>query len=95
MNQMQLFEINVTKKNDNLVIKWQLSKIEISLSDITEVDYDHTYGGEDKSAIRIGNPYGSTDTVVIKTKKGAYVLFTNIGGMKEKILSYVREGGTK
>ena len=86
---MQLFEINVTKKYENLVIKWQLSKIEILLSDITEVDYDPTYGGEDKSAIRIGNPYASTDTVVIKTKKGTYILFTNIGGVKEKILSYV------
>ncbi len=89
VNRMQLFEINVTKKNNSLIIKWQLSKIEILLSDITEVHYDNTYGGKDKSAIRIGNPYASTDTVVINTKKGNYVLFTNIGGMKEKIESYV------
>ncbi|WP_377890299.1 hypothetical protein [Alkalihalobacillus sp. R86527] len=86
---MHLFEINVTKKNENLIIKWQLSKIEIPLSDITRVDYDNTYGGKDKSAIRIGNPYASTDTVAIKTRKETYILFTNIGGMRERILSYI------
>ncbi|WP_270181175.1 SunI/YnzG family protein [Alkalihalobacillus sp. CinArs1] len=86
---MHLFEVNVTKKDENLVIKWQLSKIEIPLSEIVEVNYDNTFGGEEKSAIRVGNPYASTDTVVIKTTKDTYILFTNIGGMKERILSYV------
>lgn len=89
VNNMHLFEINVTKKNDCLLIKWQLSKLEIPLTDITEVFYDNTYGGEDKTAFRIGNPYASTDTVVIKTRTETYILFTNIGGMKERILSYI------
>ncbi|WP_419465930.1 hypothetical protein [Bacillus spongiae] len=46
-----------------------LSKIEIPLSEITNVDYDNTYGSKNKSAIRIGYPYASTDTIVIKIKK--------------------------
>ncbi|MFC0190382.1 hypothetical protein ACFFJY_18935 [Fictibacillus aquaticus] len=86
---MELFEIKVAKKGEHLLIKWQLSKIEIPLSDITDVVNDDTYAGEEKSAIRIGNPYGNTDRVVIKTLKGTYVLFTSIGGMRDKILSFM------
>jgi hypothetical protein len=85
---MGIFEVNVSKINGNLQIKWQLSSIEIPLSYIIEVINDDTYGGEEKSAIRIGNPYGHTDRVVIKTRTGAYIIFTSIGGLKEKILSY-------
>jgi hypothetical protein len=86
---MGIFEVNIQKINENLQIQWQLSSIEIPLSDINEIVNDDTYGGEEKSAIRIGNPYGHTDRVVIKTKTGTYILFTSIGGLKEKILSYM------
>jgi hypothetical protein len=86
---MQLFEIKVSKNNEFLVINWQLNKIEIPLSDIIDVKNDDTYGGTEKSAIRIGNPYGNTDRVVIKTKKETYILFTSIGSIKEKILSFI------
>ncbi|MEI2666264.1 hypothetical protein V8G47_16715 [Rossellomorea sp. LJF3] len=68
-------------------MKYQLTKIEIPLSDIKDVVNDDTYGGEEKSALRIGTPYGHTDRVVIKTKKGTYILFTSIGGLRVKILS--------
>ncbi|MCY7562849.1 SunI/YnzG family protein [Paenibacillus macerans] len=50
-----------------LIITWQLSKTEIFLKDIEEVGFDETYGGEEKNAIRIGTPYGTTDRVFIKT----------------------------
>ncbi|MDM5340564.1 hypothetical protein QUF84_25565 [Fictibacillus enclensis] len=86
---MELFEIKVSKQGENLLIRWQLTKVEIPLSDITDVVNDDTYGGEEKSAIPIGTPYGTTDRVVIKSKKGTYILFTNIGGIKEKILSFM------
>ncbi|MCM3718132.1 PH domain-containing protein [Fictibacillus phosphorivorans] len=86
---MAIFEVKVSKKGDNLLIKYQLSAIEIPLSDITDVLDDDTYGGEEKAAFRIGSPYGHTDRVVIKSKKRTYILFTSIGGMREKILSYM------
>jgi hypothetical protein len=89
---MELFELKVTEKDDVLLIRWQLSKIEIPLTDIVSVESDDTYGGKEKSAIRIGNPYGHTDRVVIQTKTETYILFTSIGGLREKILSYQQHG---
>ncbi|MBH9966311.1 hypothetical protein [[Bacillus] enclensis] len=85
---MELFELKVTENQGILQIRWQLSKIEIPLADIVNVEDDDTYGGREKSAIRIGNPYGHTDRVVIQTKTETYILFTSIGGLREKILSY-------
>jgi hypothetical protein len=85
---MELFELKVNEKDGILQIKWQLSKIEIPLTEIMSVENDDTYGGQEKSAIRIGNPYGHTDRVVVKTKTETYILFTSIGGLREKILSY-------
>jgi len=32
--------------------------------------------GEEKSAVRIGFPYGSTNRIVIKTANSTYLLFT-------------------
>lgn len=59
--------IKVEKINDDLIIKWQLSKIEIPTFEIVNISHDHTYGGEQKDAIRIGIPYGTTDRIIIKT----------------------------
>jgi hypothetical protein len=75
--------------NENLVIKWQLTKVEIPISDIIEVTSDDTYGGEDKTAIRIGHPYGTTDRIVVKTKAETYILFTSVGVIKDRIVSYM------
>uniref|UniRef100_UPI0026C9BE27 SunI/YnzG family protein n=1 Tax=Halalkalibacter okhensis TaxID=333138 RepID=UPI0026C9BE27 len=41
-------EVKITKKNENLHIKWQLSNIQIPLSEIIEVEYDDTYGGRER-----------------------------------------------
>ncbi|RKQ14418.1 hypothetical protein D8M05_13305 [Oceanobacillus bengalensis] len=84
-----MFEVKVSKINENIRIEWQLSKIDIPLSNICDVVNDDTYGGEEKSAFRIGNPYGHTDRVVIKTKAETYILYTSIGGLKDRILSYM------
>ncbi|GAJ44104.1 hypothetical protein [Parageobacillus thermoglucosidasius] len=45
-------------------------------SDIVEVTLDDIYGGEEKTAIKIGTPYGETDRVVIQTHSNTYILFT-------------------
>lgn len=46
---------------------------------------------QEKEAIRIGFPSGNTDRVVIKTEKETYILFTSIGGIKEKILTLMNK----
>ncbi|MCY7918957.1 PH domain-containing protein [Bacillus vallismortis] len=80
--------INVEKSNENLMINWQLTKIEIPIKEINDVFLDPNYGGEGKSAVRIGFPYGSTDRVVIKTTNNTYILFTtNTASIMSKIFS--------
>ncbi|MDM5302083.1 hypothetical protein QUF44_10880 [Bacillus subtilis] len=80
--------INVEKTNENLIINWKLSKIEIPIREINDVFLDPNYGGEEKSAVRIGFPYGSTDSVVIKTANNTYILFTtNAASIMNKIIN--------
>ncbi|MCF7606398.1 PH domain-containing protein [Bacillus subtilis] len=80
--------INVEKSNENLIINWQLSKIEIPIKEINDAFLDPNYGGEEKSAVRIGFPYGSTDRVVIKTANNTYIMFTtNAASIMSKIVS--------
>ncbi|MED0586485.1 hypothetical protein [Bacillus subtilis] len=80
--------INVEKSNENLIINWQLSKIKIPIKEINDVFLDPNYGGEEKSAVRIEFPYGSTDRVVIKTAHNTYILFTtNPALIMSKIVS--------
>lgn len=84
-----MFELNVKRSQDKLVIKWQLSKIEIPVSDIIEVSEDDTYGGQVKDAFRIGFPYGTAHRIMIKTKAETYILFTNAEAVKKKVFSSV------
>ncbi|RLL48437.1 hypothetical protein D8M04_04030 [Oceanobacillus piezotolerans] len=82
-------EVKVTKKNEALHIKWQLSNIEIPFSKIIEVLNDDTYAGKVKNGIRIGLPYGHTERVVINTDSETYIIYTNNAGLKEKIHSFM------
>ncbi|MBD8071420.1 hypothetical protein [Bacillus sp. PS06] len=84
-----MFEVSVEKVEDKVIIKWQLSKIEIPISEIVEITEDDTYGGQVKDAIRIGLPYGTADRVVIKTKSDTYILYTSIDAIKLKLQSIV------
>ncbi|QQF63590.1 hypothetical protein I9X38_04570 [Bacillus mojavensis] len=80
--------VKVKKSKENLVINWQLSKIEIPIKEINDVFLDPNHGGEEKSAVRIGFPYGSTDRVVIKTANNTYILFTtNAASIMNKIVN--------
>jgi|UPI00069E097A hypothetical protein len=87
---MGMLEVKVTKNNNKLQIKWQLSTIEILLSDITAVTNDETYAGKEISGIRIGLPYGNTDRIIIHTKTDNYIIFTSIGNLKDKILDFMK-----
>lgn len=80
--------IKVKKSDGKLIINWQLSKIEIPIKEIDVVFLDPNYGGQEKSAVRIGFPYGSTDRIVIKTAKNTYILFTsNAASIMNKIVT--------
>ncbi|MBU5264989.1 PH domain-containing protein [Bacillus atrophaeus] len=80
--------IKVEKSNENLIINWQLSKVKIPIKEINDVFLDPNYGGEEKSAVRIGFPYGSTDRVMIKTANSTYILFTtNAASIMNKIVN--------
>lgn len=86
-----MFDIFIKKVNSDVVIRWLLTKTTIPLSDILTVTTDDTYGGKEKQAIRIGMPYGTTDRVVIITKKSTYILFTtNYLSIQKKLNSYIK-----
>ncbi|MBD8840197.1 MULTISPECIES: hypothetical protein [unclassified Paenibacillus] len=72
-----MFGVNVKKAEDQLVIRWQFSKIEIPIVHITSVTLDDTYGGSEPSAIRIGPVNGTSERILIRTVNQSYILFTN------------------
>ncbi|MDQ0721775.1 hypothetical protein QF049_003036 [Paenibacillus sp. W4I10] len=72
-----MFGVNVKKVEDQLVIRWQFSKIEIPIVHITSVTLDDTYGGSEPSAIRIGPVNGTSERILIRTVNQSYILFTN------------------
>ncbi|MGN7411722.1 SunI/YnzG family protein [Paenibacillus sp. SAF-068] len=72
-----MFGVNVKKIEDQLVIRWQFSKIEIPIVHITSVTLDDTYGGSEPSAIRIGPVNGTSERILIRTVNQSYILFTN------------------
>lgn len=82
--------ISIGILDDHLIIKWQLSRIEIPISDIIKVTRDETYAGEVTNAIRIGTPYATTDRIALQTKSDTYILFTtNANSMENKIISLI------
>ncbi|KAB7666879.1 hypothetical protein [Bacillus sp. B1-b2] len=68
--------IEIKKTAKELIINWQLTEVRIPIEEIVEFIEDDTYGGVDKTAVRIGTPYGTTDRIYIKTKKQNYLLYT-------------------
>ncbi|WP_342554998.1 hypothetical protein [Paenibacillus sp. FSL R7-0652] len=72
-----MFGVSAKQVEDQLVIRWQFSKIEIPLAEITSVTLDDFYGGSEPSAIRIGPVNGTTERIAIRTTRQSYILFTN------------------
>jgi hypothetical protein len=72
-----MFGVNVKKVEDQLVIRWQFSKIEVPITHITSVTLDDTYGGSEPSAIRIGPVNGTSERILIRTVNQSYILFTS------------------
>ncbi|SES21327.1 hypothetical protein SAMN04487944_1243 [Gracilibacillus ureilyticus] len=84
-------EPKVIDDGQNIIIKWQFSKIVIPSEGIKEVLSDDTYGGNDPKALRIGFPYGSTDRVLLRTNEGNYLIYTsNPHTITKKLKKYVQ-----
>lgn len=47
--------INVEKSNENLIINWQLSKIEIPIKEINDVFLDPNYG--ERKKVQLGSGF--------------------------------------
>lgn len=77
--------IKVQQVENQLIIRWQLSKIEIPIPDIKAVTLDDTYGGSEPSAVRIGAAYGASETILIRTTYQSYILFTSSENLFPKI----------
>lgn len=69
-------------------LRWQLSKYEIPLAQITSVTLDDTYGGSELSAVRIGHAR-STERILIRTTNQSYILFTNSVNLISQIQAMV------
>ncbi|MGD7009535.1 hypothetical protein [Metabacillus sp. 84] len=78
-----MHEVTIEQKNSNLVLKWQLSKIEIPLAAITEMTSDDTYGGAERTAVRVGFPSATADRILIKTSGQSYLIYSNAGSVIE------------
>jgi len=81
--------IKVQQVAHQLVIRWQFSKVEIPICDITSVTLDDTYGGSELSAVRIGAAYGASQTILIRTTNQSYILFTSNEALFPKISDLV------
>ncbi|WP_145146675.1 hypothetical protein [Paenibacillus xylanexedens] len=66
-----------------------VKKIEVSISNITSVTLDDTYGGSELSAVRIGAAYGASETILIRTTNQSYILFTSNEALFPKISDLV------
>lgn len=77
--------IKVQQVENKLIIRWQLSKVEIPISDIKAVTLDDTYGGSEPSAVRIRAAYGASETILIRTTNQSYILFTSNEALYPKI----------
>jgi hypothetical protein len=87
--------IRVQQVENQLIIRWQLSKTEIPISDIRAVTLDDTYGGSEPSAVRIGAAYGASETILIRTTHQSYILFTSNEDLFPKISAILSNNAGK
>jgi len=81
--------IKVQQVENQLIIRWQLSKIEIPIPDIKAVTLDDTYGGSEPSAVRIGAAYGASEKILFRTTHQSYILFTSNEALFPKISAMI------
>ncbi|PEQ44394.1 hypothetical protein [Bacillus cereus] len=66
-------EIEIIKSIEKIAITWQSATINIPLEDIIEVNKNNSITTK---AVEIGNKFKCSETILIRTKKLDYVLFT-------------------
>ncbi|MDY8164056.1 hypothetical protein P4310_29615 [Bacillus thuringiensis] len=66
-------EIEIIKSIEKIAITWQSATINIPLEDIIEVNKNNRITTK---AVEIGNKFKHSETILIRTKKLDYILFT-------------------
>lgn len=66
-------EIKIIKSIEKIAITWQSATINIPLEDIIEVNKNNRITTK---AVEIGNKFNNSETILIRTKKLDYILFT-------------------
>ncbi|PER92429.1 hypothetical protein [Bacillus cereus] len=68
-------EIEIIKSKEKITITWQSAIINIPLEDIVEINTNNTITNITK-VVKLGKQSQSSETIFIRTKKLAYLLFT-------------------
>ncbi|PHC36238.1 hypothetical protein COF09_29365 [Bacillus toyonensis] len=68
-------EIEIIKSIEKIAITWQGAIVNIPLEDIIEVNKNNTLKNSIK-AVEIGNKFKYSETILIRTKKLDYILYT-------------------
>ncbi|HDR7950714.1 TPA: hypothetical protein QCY38_004457 [Bacillus toyonensis] len=68
-------EIEIIKSIKKIAITWQGATVNIPLEDIIEVNKNNTLKNTTK-AVEIGNKLKHSETILIRTKKLDYILYT-------------------
>ncbi|MFD1886062.1 SunI/YnzG family protein [Paenibacillus wenxiniae] len=68
--------IKIARDEDQLVIDWQQSKLEIPLNEAVYVALDHEHPMLDRHPALIKTPYGTRERVMIQTGANTYLLLS-------------------
>ncbi|MEN8648268.1 SunI/YnzG family protein [Bacillus cereus group sp. BceL062] len=68
-------EIEIIKSIEKIAITWQGATVNIPLEDIIEVNKNNTLENTTK-VVEIGNKFKHSETILIRTKKLDYILYT-------------------
>ncbi|WP_322903158.1 hypothetical protein [Paenibacillus campi] len=68
--------IKIARDEDQLVIDWQQSKLEIPLNEAVYVALDHDHPLPDCHAALLQTPYGTRERIMIQTGTDTYLLLS-------------------
>ncbi|PFI75103.1 MULTISPECIES: hypothetical protein [Bacillus cereus group] len=71
-----MLEIIIKKSKETVMIAWQTAEIHIPLKEIIEIREDEVSFKQMDHVVRIGITSGTSEKIIIRTKKITYVLFS-------------------
>lgn len=69
-------QVNVEKREETIIIEWQLAEIYIPLREIIQITDKYTSCLDYNHIVNIGTPFHESKAVIIRTKKFCYVLYS-------------------